>query len=655
MTLEKTRVKWNETETTFPLNRCLHELFEEQVERTPGAVAVVYEQEKITYRALNERANHLAHHLLSIGVMPEVPVALLLERNIDFVTAILAIFKAGGAALPLDPKSPPERMYEILMQSLCRHVLLMDKYSASLDEALRGFVDEQPPQAIHIAPIYQLGEARENIPSHSKPGNLAYIIYTSGSTGTPKGAMVEQAGMINHIFAKIGDLGIGPEDRLAQNSPPTFDIVIWQCLAALLVGGQVHIFGDEIAHDPLQLLQQTDQQHITVLQVVPSVLRAMIQQAERLGEERPRLNTLRWIVPTGDALSPELCRQWFKLYPTIPMLNNCGSTECSDDNCHFAIYEPPPTDYASSMMPIGRPIPNVRAYILDQQFKPVPMGETGDLYIGGVAVGRGYLNDPTRTSEFFLPDPFSQEPGKRLYKTRDRARYLPDSTIQFLGRSDSLIKIRGQRVEPGEIEAVMERHPDVREVIVLARESAQGDKYLAAYVVPKHNMALTRDDLRSYLKDRLPSYMIPTAFVLLDAMPLNFHGKVDRNALPAPELLKQEMEVTYVAPVTPTQERLVQIWEELLDARPIGIRDNFFELGGHSLLAAQLVYRIEQIWGRRISATTLLAEPNIEYLANVVDDSNKMNHDAVPSVAETLKARRSFFPLKERLRRGREK
>ena len=250
-------------------------------------------------------------------------------------------------------------------------------------------------------------------------------MYTSGSTGAPKGAMVEQAGMINHIYAKIADLGMSKEDRLVQNSPPTFDIVIWQCLAALLVGGQVHIFKDEIAHDPLQLLRQTDEQHITVLQVVPSVLRAMVQQAEVSGEERPRLSKLRWIVPTGDALSPELCRQWFQLYPTIPLLNTYGSTECSDDNCHYAIYEPPPPDYPLPIMPIGRPIQNIRAYILDEQLRPVPIGEIGDLYTGGIGVGRGYLNDPEKTAELFLPDPFSQEPGARLYKTRDQRTLSP--------------------------------------------------------------------------------------------------------------------------------------------------------------------------------------------------------------------------------------
>ncbi|HXZ05267.1 MAG TPA: non-ribosomal peptide synthetase [Ktedonobacteraceae bacterium] len=644
-------VEWNATETDVPQNRCLHELFEAQVELCPESVAIVFEQEQITYRALNERANQLAHHLHNAGVMPEIPVALLIERGIDFVAAILAVFKAGGALLPLDPQSPFRRHYEILKQSQCHYILTIDKYMPALTEALEEFDGEQRPETILIERVFQKEEVRENILSGSKPGNLAYIMYTSGSTGVPKGAMVEQAGMINHIYAKIADLGISKEDRLAQNSPPTFDIVIWQCLAALLVGGQVQVFKDEIAHDPLQLLKQTNEQHITVLQVVPSVLRAMVQQAEISGEERPRLSKLRWIVPTGDALSPELCRQWFQLYPTIPMLNNCGSTECSDDNCHYAIYEPPPSDYPLSMMPIGRPIQNIRAYILDHQLRPIPIGEIGDLYIGGIGVGRGYLNDPEKTTEVFLPDPFSQEPGARLYKTRDRARYLPDGVIQFLGRSDNLIKIRGQRIEPSEIEAVLEQHPELREAIVLARETTGENKYLAAYVVPVQGTTPTGEDLRSYLRDKLPEYMIPAAFVFLDAFPLNPHGKIDRRALPTPEQIRLDSQESYVAPATPVQKELVQIWEELLEVRPIGIRDNFFELGGHSLLAVQLVYKIEQLWGRKISTATLLEESTIEHLANVLEEPVYANPDVVAANNKRNKEGRPFFSLKERMRR----
>ena len=644
-------VEWNATQTAIPQNRCLHELFEEQVEQSPESVAIVFEQNQITYRALNERANKLAHHLQHAGVMPEIPVALLIERGIDFVAAILAVFKAGGALLPLDPQSPFRRHYEILKQSQCHYVLTIDNYMAALAVALEEFDIEQRPETIHIERVFQKEEVRENIPSQSGPGNLAYIMYTSGSTGTPKGAMIEQAGMINHIYAKIADLGISKEDRLAQNSPPTFDIVIWQCLAALLVGGRVHVFKDEIAHDPLQLLKQTNEQQITVLQVVPSVLRAMVQQAEILGEERPRLSKLRWIVPTGDALSPELCRQWFQLYPTIPMLNNCGSTECSDDNCHYAIYEPPPSDYPLSMMPIGRPIQNIRAYILDHQFRPVPIGEIGDLYIGGIGVGRGYLNDPERTAEIFLTDPFSQGSGARLYKTRDRARYLPDGVIQFLGRSDNLIKIRGQRIEPAEIEAVLEQHPDLREVILLARETTGGNKYLTAYVVPIEGKAPTREDLQVYLRDKLPEYMIPAAFVLLDALPLNPHGKVDRRALPAPEQIRMGSEGTYISPTTPVQKELVQVWEELLEVQPIGIRDNFFELGGHSLLAVRLVYQIEEIWERKIPTATLLEEPTIEHLAKALEEPRYVSqHVASPDIQKN-KAGRLFFSLRERMQR----
>jgi amino acid adenylation domain-containing protein len=617
---QRQMVEWNATQTASQ-NKCLHELFEEQVERTPEAIAIVCEQEQITYRELNRRANQLAHHLQDRGVIPETLVALLIERSIDFVAAILAVFKAGGAFLPLDPQDPARRHYEILKQSHCHYILTTDKHGPALTEALVEFDAGQRPQVIHVESLFQEEEARENLPPRSKPGNLAYVMFTSGSTGVPKGVMVEQAGMINHIYAKIADLGISKEDRVAQNSPPCFDIVVWQCLAALLVGGRVHIFKDEIAHDPLQLLRQTDEQKITVLQVVPAVLRAMVQEAERLGEARPRLRDLRWMVPTGDALSPELCRQWLRLYPTIPLLNNCGSTECSDDNCHYAIYQPPPGDYPLSIMPIGRPIQNIRAYILDQQLMPVPIGVVGDLYIGGIGVGRGYLNDAERTAEVFLPDPFSQEPGARLYKTRDRARYQPDGLIEFLGRSDNLVKIRGLRIELSEIEAVLERHPFIREIVVLAREAADGNKYLVAYAVPAKDQVPASEELRTWLRDKLPEYMIPTVFVLLEAMPLNANGKLDRRALPVPDQPQPELQSTFVKPRTPLEETIAGVWSQVLKIEQVGTHDNFFALGGHSLLVLQVISRLRATFEVEVPMQSFLEAPTIAQLAEFLQQA----------------------------------
>lgn len=649
---EQQAVAWNATHVDYPRDRCLHELFEAQVERTPDAVALVFEQQRLTYRELNKRANQIAHYLQDVGVEPETLVALLIERSIDFVASMLAIFKAGSAFLPMDPQHPARRHYQVLKQSRCRFVLTTDRYTSTLTEAVENSDISPRPQVLYVEKLFTTKEAEENLPLRSTPENLAYVMYTSGSTGEPKGVMVEQVGMVNHIFAKIADLSIGMEDSVAQNGPPCFDIVVWQCLAALLVGGSVHIFSDEVALDPVQLLEHIEQQKITILQAVPSILRAVVQQAEKPGKARPHLASLRWVVPTGDALPTELCRRWLQLYPSIPLLNTYGSTECSDDQCHYAIYQPPPLDYPLAIMPIGRPIQNMCAYVLDQQLMLVPVGVVGDLYIGGIGVGRGYLYDAVKTDEVFIPDLFSQEPGRRLYKTRDRVRYLADGSIEFLGRSDNLVKIQGVRIEPGEIEAVLEQHPVIKEAVVVSREATGGTKFLVAYVVPKQHQGATSEEVRAWLRKKLPEYMIPSAFVVLSALPLNSNGKVDRRALPAPERLKHEMKETFVAPMMPMQEQLKQIWEELLEVRPVGIKDNFFELGGHSLLAVRLVARIEQVWGKKISSETLLAGATIEQLADAILQAQSTVPDTTsktaPESIETSASKQPFL-LSKRL------
>src|SRR6266516_3467410 len=647
-------VEWNATQVAYPQEQCLHQLFEAQVERSPEAVAVVCEEHHLTYHELNARANQLARHLRELGVMPETLVALLMERSMNFVAAILAVFKAGGAFLPLDLQHPVGRHYQILQQSGCQLVLTTDKYGSTLAEALVEIDGSQRPQVIDIETLLQKRAAGENLPLRSVPGNLAYIMYTSGSTGAPKGVMVEQLGMVNHIYAKIADLALNREDRVAQNGPPCFDIVVWQCLAALLVGGCVYVFKDEIAHDTMRLLEQIEEKKITILQAVPSILRAVVQQAEMLNEERPRLANLRWAVPTGDALSAELCRQWLKLYPAIPLLNTYGSTECSDDQCHYAIDQPPSLDYPLPIMPIGRPIQNMQTYILDHHLMPVPIGVIGDLYIGGRGVGRGYLHDAQRTAEVFLPDAFAQQPGSRLYKTRDRARYLPDGNIEFLGRSDNLIKVHGVRIEPGEIEALLERHPVVREAVVMARETKGGNKYMAAYVVPGQDQVPTSEELRSWLREKLPESMVPSTFMLLDTLPLNANGKIDRRALPTPELSRSTAEDSYVAPVLLLHHQLVQIWEELLYVLPIGIIDDYFEVGGDSLLAVRLFDRMAQVCGKKLPLSTLFAGATIEQLARALQGETKTKTDSrAPLVAvQAGGSRRPFFYLHGEWRGG---
>ncbi|MGW0709712.1 amino acid adenylation domain-containing protein [Streptomyces sp. NPDC002643] len=595
---ERILVRWNRTGTGEPLDRPTHELIARRASLHPERIAAVCGADRVTYGELNRRANRLAHTLRGEGVGQETLVALLADRNIDYLVAILAVLKAGGAFLPLDPEQPPSRLGQVIRRSGSPLVLTARRYETLLAEALAGDAAGGGPRALRLDLLSDRPGPEDDLPVVASPGSLAYVLFTSGSTGTPKGAMLEHAGMLNHIRAKIRDLGMTEKDVLAQNGPQSFDVSVWQFLAALTLGGRVEIFEDETAHDPARLLAELDRREVTVLQAVPSVLRGLIDEARSAGDARPALTALRWAVPTGDALMPALCTDWFALYPDIPLLNTYGSTECSDDQCHHPLHGPQDVDPALPIVSIGRPIGEMRAYVLDRRLSPLPIGVPGELYLGGVGVGRGYLADPVRTAEVFVPDPFSPEPGRRLYRTRDRVRLRPDGSIEFLGRTDNLIKVRGFRVEPGEIETALERHPAVREALVTAFAAASGDKRLAAYVVP-HDPAVVEQDasalirrLREALRETLPDYMQPSNFTLLEAFPLNANGKVDRSALPGPDSGAEIRE--YVAPRTEVEHVLADIWTELLDAERVGVEDSFFDLGGHSLLATRIVARVRQ-------------------------------------------------------------
>ena len=474
-------VEWNATQVEYPQDQCFHQLFEAQVKRSPEAVAVVCEEQQLTYHELNARANQLAHHLRDRGVGPETLVALLAERGIPFLISILAVFKAGGAYLPLDPHHPAARLRRVIEQSRCSIALATTAFAPTLSQALTEVPSERCPRPIYFEDVLQASQCAENIPTCTTPRQLAYVIYTSGSTGMPKGAMVEHRGMLNHVYAKIDALDLAATDTVAQTASQCFDISVWQFLAALVVGGRVQIYPDEVAHDPMQLLTQVEHHQVSILETVPSLLRAMLDPHETDAAGGPDLRALRWLIPTGEALPVDLCRRWLRSYPHVPLLNAYGPTECSDDVTHYPIYEAP--DETSSSIPIGRAIPNMRLYVLDQRLEPLPIGIRGELYVGGIGVGRGYLGDEGRTAEAFVPDPFGAEVGARLYKTGDLARYLPDGNLEFLGRLDFQVKLRGFRIELGEIEAVLSQHPAVRQAVVVVREEVPGDKRLVAYVV----------------------------------------------------------------------------------------------------------------------------------------------------------------------------
>jgi amino acid adenylation domain-containing protein/non-ribosomal peptide synthase protein (TIGR01720 family) len=607
---------WNDTFQDVPHNRSFQELFEAQVQRTPEAVAAVFSDQRLTYRELNRRANRLAHHLRGIGVGRDVVVALLMERSLELLISILAVFKAGGAYLPLDPDHPAGRILKVLEQSGALQVVATRAFVPMLSGALRDASLERSPELLEFEALAQREQSEENPPRRGSPGDLAYVIYTSGSTGVPKGAMVEQRGMVNHLFAKVHELDLTAAEVVAESASQCFDISVWQFLSALIVGGRVHVLEDEEATDPRRLLAAIEAFGITLLEVVPSLLRIMLDDIKSRGGDRPGLPSLRCLVLTGEALPPELCREWSSDYPTIPLLNAYGPTECSDDVSHHRITAPPGDEVVYT--PIGRPVINTQLYVLDRSMQPVPVGVAGELYVGGTGVGRGYLRDPKRTSEVFFPDPFAQSLGARLYKTGDRVRRLPGGDLVFLGRVDHQVKIRGFRIELGEIEVALKQHPAVHEAIVLAREDTPGDKRLVAYVTSPDAQPVGADELRRHVKERLPDYMVPSAVVVLQALPLTPNGKVDRRALPAPDGARSELHEDFVAPRSPVEEALANIWKQVLRVERVGVHDNFFSLGGHSLLATQVVARVRETFSVELPLRHFFATPTLEGLATTL-------------------------------------
>jgi amino acid adenylation domain-containing protein len=624
----------NNTVVDYGSSDTFQPLFEAQVERTPEAVAIKCGQEQLTYRELNQRANRLAHALVEAGAGPETLVGLLSERGLDFLTAMLAVFKAGASYLPLNPAYPSARIAELIEQSQCPLVLVGD--------GLAGALSDKLPQEriLSIREADSLARPANNLPDTGFGNSLAYVIYTSGSTGLPKGAMVEQAGMVNHLYGKLKDLEIHADDVVAQNAPQSFDISIWQYLAPLLVGATVVVVPDEEAGDPSRLLDRLQADSVSVLEVVPSLMRSLVETVEQAGPTRWKLPFMRWIVPNGEALPPRLCRQWLGLFPHIPIVNAYGTTECSDDATHHRI-EDLSFDDALDSMPLGKTMGNLRVYVLDKNLEPGPVGVPGEIYIGGIGVGRGYLGRPDLTAERFIPDPFSGEPGARLYKTGDLARYTSDGSLLFVGRTDHQVKVRGHRIELGEIEAALAKHADVKEATVLA-EGSNEDKRLIAYLVLNQSDAVSMNDLRKWLKERLPGYMVPGQMVSLTSMPLNANGKVDRKALAA--LPKEALaEAGYLAPRDALELEALQIFSEVLGVRGIGMKDSFFDLGGHSLLAVTLVARIQQKMGRTLPLTALLDGPTVEEVASLLREEQASKPDSMLVPIQPKGRKRPFY------------
>ena len=590
----------NDTRVDYLKDKCIHELFEGQAESTPDAVAVVFEDEQLTYSELNRRANQLAHYLRKLGVGPEVLVGICVERSVEMVVGLLGILKAGAAYVPLDPEYPKERLSFMLEDAEVPVLLTQERLVEGLPE--------------HNAEVICLDTGWEAIKCEGEwnpiggatADDLAYVIYTSGSTGRPKGVQIMHQAVVNFLNSMRQRPGLVEEDTVLSVTTLSFDIAALELYLPLIVGARLVMVSREVASDGRQLWERLSNSGATMMQATPATWRLLLQAG---WQGSPQLK----ILCGGEALSLELASQL--LVKGSSLWNLYGPTETTIWSAVHKI------ESERGPVVIGSPIANTQIHILDRHLNPVPISVPGELYIGGDGLARGYLNRPELTAEKFIQNPFSRETGARLYKTGDLARYLADGNIEFLGRIDHQVKVRGFRIELGEIEAVLAGHEGVRETVVVAREDEPGEKRLVAYLVAAQETAPTVSELRSLLKGRLPEYMVPSAFVVLDELPLTPNGKVDRRALPAPDHTRPELEEAFVAPRTPVEEVVAGIWAEVLGMEQVGIHDNFFELGGHSLKATQVVSRVREAFQVELPLRSLFESPTVAELALAVTQS----------------------------------
>jgi len=623
-------VEWNDTKRDYPKDQRIHELFEAQVERSPEAVAVVFEDKQLTYRELNCRANQLARYLKRLGVGPEVLVGICVERSLEMVVGLLGILKAGGAYLPLDPEYPKERLAFMLKDAQVPVLLTQQQQLGRL-----------PQHEAQVVCLDADGEAigqesRQNPVSHVTADNLAYVIYTSGSTGTPKGVPISHRSLALHCADIKRHYELSPCDRVLLFSPLNFDVSLEQILPTLMVGATL-ILRDTELWSPEEFPRKISDFQITVVNL-PTAYWQQLAQAWSLIESS--LNTrLRLITVGGEAMLSGPLKRWQRTpLNRVPLLNAYGPTETTITATTFVVRPGMSGSDVPEVIPIGRPVGDRKVYISDSHGNPVPIGVPGELHIGGSCLARGYFNRPDLTAVSFIPNPFSSEPGARLYKTGDLARYLPDGNIEFLGRLDHQVKLRGFRIELGEIEAVLSQHPDAQESVVTARDDGAGDKLLVAYIVPSRESRPTINMLRNFLKQKLPDYMVPSAFVFLDALPLTPSGKVDRRALPAPDQSRPELESPFVAPRTPVEEALAGIWAEVLKLKQVGVRDNFFDLGGHSLLATQVMSRVRAVLKVELPLRALFEKPTIAELSSVIMAVKEEEHERFDHLVSELEA-----------------
>jgi len=589
-------------ERDYPRDKCIHELFEEQAERAPDAVAVVFEGNSLTYGELNARSNQLAWYLREKHeTKADGLVGLLVERSLEMVVGILGILKAGGAYVPIDPNYPEERIRFMVDDAGLKVVLGQEAHLANL-----------PPDVVGVdltdSACY---EGRSDNPeSLARPSNLCYVIYTSGSTGTPKGTMLEHAGLVNRLFGMADEFGADSDSVLLQKTPYTFDVSVWELLLWAVVGTQVIMLKPGGQADPREIARIIEKHRVTMIHFVPSMLRIFLDDIPR----KRRFPGLKWVICSGEALTVDLKNLFFERMEGSALHNLYGPTEASIDVTSYAVRQ------EDRAIPIGKPVANTRAYVLGENGQPVPVGATGELCFAGVQVARGYLNRPELTAEKFIEDPLY--PGERLYRTGDIGRWLPDGNLECLGRMDHQVKIHGQRIELGEVEAALLMQSGVKAAVVTALAIEDGDKELVAFVVEREPAKLSVETLRRGLEQSLPDYMIPVRFMTIPTMPLNSSGKADRKALTKLVGVDVASGTVYETPDSEVERTLVKIWERLLKRTPIGRTDNFFALGGHSLLAVRLTAEIERVMGYKLPGAALFQSPTIQLLARRLTDED---------------------------------
>ncbi|CAM0555622.1 amino acid adenylation domain-containing protein [Halomonas titanicae] len=605
--METQRAHCRGQSVAYPFERGYIDLFREQVRQHSRQVAVRHQGDTLTYDQLEDTSNRIAQALRQAGVKKDNVVALHAERGLALPSMILGTFKAGGAYLALDTRLPDQRIADMLASSHASVLVATAEQTPRLETVLESMPN--PPRMIVFEDLVTAERLEGDAAVTAHPDQAAYIIYTSGSTGEPKGVVVSHRGMLNNQLSKVPYLDLSASDVIAQTAALSFDISVWQTLAGLLCGASIEIVPDEIARDPSALLPYAHDNGVTILQSVPALIQGMLNTAP------VDLLALRWLLPTGEASTSELVRQWFARYPAIPLVNAYGPAECADDVSLHLLRSG--DDEHLAVVPIGKPADNTQLLVLDSQLNLLPMGGSGELYVAGVGVGRGYLNQPKLTADRFVPNPYAEVPGERLYRTGDLARYRTDGVLEYIGRTDQQVKIRGQRIELGEIESRLVEFDVIREAVVVAQEGPGGAR-LVAYAVAQPHESIDTAELRERLGQVLPDYMVPSLVVMLDSLPLTPNGKVDRKALPEPDFASSAQ---YEPPQGETEETLAAIWSEVLSVERVGRHDNFFELGGHSLLALKVQSKVEEHFDIRLPLRSYFEHATLASMCEPIQES----------------------------------